>query len=262
VFSEEPPELPVESLKRVSEAGNRIESGVGVAGSLEVVVEVAPGDAFEVTGVTASAVGIRNPEESDGVVRADHPVDSQWVVVGRGPVVSANLQHVRGERRRGESCGGSGVETYKRRERKASFTTVSTTDNEPAGADHLAKIQRYRRLMYASIVVGVVAFIVADELGYSLVGLAVYWAGIVAFFAIWKGTSVTLFDERDTELERRASHVTVGIVGVLGVLTFTSMVVVGETATVEIPQVVWNLFLGYALLFVLWGVVYTVLKYR
>jgi len=136
------------------------------------------------------------------------------------------------------------------------------SDHEPAGADHLATIRRYRRLMYASILVGVGAFLLADWLGYSLVGLAVYWAGIVAFFAIWKGTSVTLFDERDTALERRASHATVGIVGVLGVLTFTSMVVLGETTTVEIPDAVWTLYLGYAGLFALWGAVYTVLKYR
>jgi len=154
------------------------------------------------------------------------------------------------------------VETYKRRERKASFTTVSTTDNEPAGANHLAKVRRYRRLMYASILVGVVGFLVADEFGYSLVGLAVYWAGIVAFLGIWKGTSVTLFDERDTALERRTSHATIGVVGVVGVLTFTSLVVLGETTTVEVPDPVWTLYLGYAALFGLWGAVYTVLKYR
>lgn len=130
------------------------------------------------------------------------------------------------------------------------------------GTGRLAKIRRYRRLMYASILVGVVGFLVADELGYSLAGLAVYWAGIVSFFAIWKGTSVTLFDERDTALERRASHATIGVVGVVGVLTFTSLVALSELATVEIPAFVWTLYLGYAGLFVLWGAVYTVLKYR
>jgi len=130
------------------------------------------------------------------------------------------------------------------------------------GTDRLAKIRRYRRLMYASILVGVAGFIAGDELGYPLAGLAVYWAGILSFFGIWKGTSVTLFDERDAALERRASHATIAIVGVIGVLSFTSLVVVGEMATVEVPDLVWNLYLGYAALFALWGAVYTVLKYR
>ena len=136
------------------------------------------------------------------------------------------------------------------------------SDYDADGANHLAKIRRYRRLMYASILVGVVGFLALDEVGYSLAGLAVYWAGIASFFGIWKGTSVTLYDERDTALERRASHATIGVVGVLGVLTFTSLVVLGETTTTEVPEFVWTLYLGYAALFVLWGAVYTVLKYR
>jgi uncharacterized membrane protein len=154
------------------------------------------------------------------------------------------------------------VETYKPPERKASFTIVSMSEYDADGTNRLARIRRYRRLMYASVLVGVLGFLALDELGYALAGLGVYWAGIVAFLAVWKGTSVTLFDERDTALERRASHATIGVVGALGVLTFTSLVVLGETTTVEVPDAVWTLYLGYAALFVLWGAVYTVLKYR
>jgi len=131
-------------------------------------------------------------------------------------------------------------------------------------SDHtrLAKRRRYRRLMYASILVGVVGFVVADELGYQLVGLAVYWVGILAFVGIWKGTAIALFDERDVDLERRTSLLTLKIAGGLGVLWMSVLVVLNATTTVDIPDRVWGGFLTLSGLFVLYGAVYLILRYR
>lgn len=136
------------------------------------------------------------------------------------------------------------------------------TSPKTAGRTRLAKQRRYRRLMYGSLLGGVVGFILADELGYQLVGLAVYWIGILAFVGIWKGTSVQLFDERDVSLERSASLLTLKIAGVVGVLWMSTMVVVNAATTVDIPDRVWGGFLTLSGLFVLYGVIYLVLRYQ
>jgi len=136
------------------------------------------------------------------------------------------------------------------------------SDHEPTGAGRLAKIRRYRRLMYACIAVGVVGFIAAVELDYPLVGLVVYWAGILAFFAVWKGTSVTLYDERDIDLERRASLLTLQIAGVVGVLAMTVLVVAGQVPSLAVPERVVGGFLAISGLFLVYGVVYTVVRHR
>lgn len=131
-----------------------------------------------------------------------------------------------------------------------------------SGYARLAKRRRYRRLMYASILVGVVGFVVADELGYQLIGLAVYWVGILAFVGIWKRTAIELFDERDVDLERRTSLLTLKISGVVGVLWMSVLVVLNASTTVDIPERVWGGFLTLSGLFVLYGAVYLFLRYR
>jgi len=116
--------------------------------------------------------------------------------------------------------------------------------------------------MYASILVGVVGFVVADEFGYQLVGLAVYWIGILAFVGIWKGTAIELFDERDVDLERRTSLLTLQIAAVVGVLWMSTMVVLNTVTTMDIPDRVLGGFLTLSGLFVLYGAVYLALRYR
>ena len=154
------------------------------------------------------------------------------------------------------------METYKRPERKARFTTVSTNDHEPAETGRLAAVRRYRRLMYGCIGVGVGGFLAAVELDFPLVGLAVYWAGILAFFGVWKGTSVTLYDERDLDLERRASLLTLQIAGAVGLLSMTTLVVADQMPSVAVPERAVGGFLTTSALFVVYGVVYTVVRYR
>jgi len=116
--------------------------------------------------------------------------------------------------------------------------------------------------MYGSLLGGVLGFVIAVELGYQLVGLAVYWVGILTFVGIWKGTSVQIFDERDINLERSASLLTFKIAGVVGVLWMSALVVVDTTTTVEVPDRVSGGFLTLSGLFVLYGVVYFVLRYQ
>jgi len=136
------------------------------------------------------------------------------------------------------------------------------SDHEPTGTGRLAKVRRYRRLMYACIGVGVGGFLVATEFDYPLVGLVVYWAGILAFLGVWKGTSVTLYDERDLDLERRASLLTLQIAGAVGLLAMTTLVVTDQLPSVDVPERVVGGFLAISGLFVLYGIVYTVVRYR
>lgn len=79
---------------------------------------------------------------------------------------------------------------------------------DPSGSTRFAKRRRYRRLLYGAILVGTLGFIAAESVGYPLVGVGLYWLGIIVFVGVLRGTSVTLFDERERELERRASHIT------------------------------------------------------
>jgi uncharacterized membrane protein len=116
--------------------------------------------------------------------------------------------------------------------------------------------------MYAAVLGGVLGFIGAVELGYQLVGLAVYWGGILTFVGIWKGTSVQIFDERDVSLERRTSLLTFQIAGIVGVLWMSTLVVLNTATTVEVPARVRGGFLTLSGLFVLYGVVYLVLRYH
>ncbi|MBX0285566.1 DUF2178 domain-containing protein [Halomicroarcula sp. F28] len=76
--------------------------------------------------------------------------------------------------------------------------------------------------MFGSILVGVAVALVLRNLGYPVVGEAVYWLGILAFFAIWKGTDIQLVDERDWELERRASLTAFQIIGAVAVVGFSA----------------------------------------
>ncbi|SEW03779.1 DUF2178 domain-containing protein [Halobacterium jilantaiense] len=136
------------------------------------------------------------------------------------------------------------------------------SDHEPTGTGRMAKVRRYRRLLFACIGVGVGGFLVAVEFDYPLVGLVVYWAGILAALGVWKGTSVTLYDERDLDLERRASLLTLQIAGVVGVLAMTTLVVTDQMPSVDVPERIVGGFLTISALFIVYGVVYTVVRYR
>lgn len=58
--------------------------------------------------------------------------------------------------------------------------------------------------MIGCVFAGTAGFVAAESAGFPVVGVALYWVGFGGFLAVWQGTSVTLFDERDRALERRA----------------------------------------------------------
>ena len=138
--------------------------------------------------------------------------------------------------------------------------------------------------MTGSILVGVVGFLAALELEHPLIGLAVYWVGILGFVGIWKGTSVQLYagelyavrqqlslwkgtsvqlyDERDAALERRASQLTIQVIAVVAVLLMAVLVIVEATEAMEVPPRVVGGFLTLSGLGLLYGAIYLFVRYR
>lgn len=140
---------------------------------------------------------------------------------------------------------------------------MTMTQSDTAGSDRLAKQRFYRRLLVGFVVGGVtLGLLLREGLGYPLVGEVVYWLGIIGFLAVWRGTSLTLFDERDRALERRASQITLTIFAVVLVFGASSARLLSYTNTYEVPAIVWPALWGYAALFGVFGVVYLWLRYR
>ena len=136
------------------------------------------------------------------------------------------------------------------------------TQYATAGTERIATIRRYRRLMYGSVVVGSLGLVAASRFGYHLLGVGVYWAGVAAFFAIWCGTSVQLFDERDAAIERRASLRTLQVVAAVGIVGIPSAVALAELGHYEMPRELAGAIYGYVGLFAVFAVTYGWTRYR
>jgi len=120
----------------------------------------------------------------------------------------------------------------------------------------LSKRRTYRRLMFGSVLGGTAVGLVLRNLDYPLVGEAVYWVGILAFFAIWKGVDVQLMDERDWELERRASMTALQLILAVAVVGASTARLLTWLTDYTVPVVVWGALYGYIGLFIAFGVAY------
>lgn len=107
-----------------------------------------------------------------------------------------------------------------------------------------------------------IGLLLREVLGYPLLGEVVYWVGIIGFLAVWIGSPVTLFDERDTALERRASKLTLELCAVVLALGASTARVLTYTDTISVPSEIWAVLWGYVALFVTFAVIYSWLRYR
>lgn len=138
------------------------------------------------------------------------------------------------------------------------MTPTATSEPSP-----LAKQRKYRRLMVGFVGGGVLlALLLREVLGYPLVSEVVYWVGIVGFLAVWLGTSVTLFDERDRALERRASQLTLTLFAPVLVVAASLARVLPKVSDYAVPEAVGHALYGYVALYGMFGVVYLGLRYR
>jgi len=126
----------------------------------------------------------------------------------------------------------------------------------------LQRIRFYRRLLYGFLAVGVVGFLVVETLGYPLVAVALYWGGLLGMLGVKFGTSVQLFDERDRALERRASNLTLYLVGGALIIAAPAVFALEATGRYEVSPAVSGALLGFSAMFLLFGAVYLAVRYR
>lgn len=128
--------------------------------------------------------------------------------------------------------------------------TIST------GSNRLAKKRQYRRAMWGSLFGGIVIALVLRVLGYPLVSEAVYWVGIIGFLGIWQGTSLTLFDERDVTIERRASQLALAISAVVLVVGASAVRVLSVVGEYTVSPTVSGFLYGYMAVFVTFAIAF------
>lgn len=122
--------------------------------------------------------------------------------------------------------------------------------------DRLARRRRYRRL-FVGLVGGAVAGSLALRIiGYPLVAEAVYLLGLAGILAVVFGAPVTLFDERDAALERRASQITIGVFAFVLILGASAARLLPRLTPYEVPPEVRGALYGYVAVFVVFGVAY------
>lgn len=120
----------------------------------------------------------------------------------------------------------------------------------------VARRRRYRRLLFGAVGVGVVAGLGLRLLDYPIAGEAVYWLGVLAFLAVWRLSPVRLFDERDEELELRASRLTMTAAAVVLVVGASGARLVTHLGVYDVPAFVSGVLYGYVGLFVLFALAF------
>ena len=126
--------------------------------------------------------------------------------------------------------------------------------------------RRYRRLILGLVTVGIASLFAGIAVEQSLAGLVVYAVAVVGAMATTAfgryRSSVTLGDERERELERRASHVTFQLFGYLGLFTFIALFLLDATGRHSIEGATETLLYAYSVISLTWGAIYLGLRYR
>lgn len=126
--------------------------------------------------------------------------------------------------------------------------------------------RRYRRFMLGVLAVGIVSLFVGIEFDQHLAGLVVYAAAVVVGFGVLLyarlDDSMALQDEREAELERRASHVTFQLFGYVGLFVFVGLFLLDATGQRALGATAETLLYAYAVISLTWGGIYLWLRYR
>jgi peptidoglycan biosynthesis protein MviN/MurJ (putative lipid II flippase) len=130
------------------------------------------------------------------------------------------------------------------------------------GHERLEKRKRYRWAYVGSLLTGIVAMFVAMRLGYPLVGIGLYWAGVLGMGVVFWCSPVELFDERDRSLERRAAALTLNVMAVVGVATIPGAVFLEKAGYLTITPTMTGMALGYLAFYAVGAAVYAVVWLR
>lgn len=126
--------------------------------------------------------------------------------------------------------------------------------------------RRYRRAIIGLVLVGSAALLGGLAADQSLPGLVVYAVAAVAAVGLTVAgrlrESVVLGDEREAQLERRASHVVFQVFGYLGLFGFVALFLLDATGRYAFPDVARPLLRAYAVICLSWLGVYAILRFR
>jgi uncharacterized membrane protein len=130
----------------------------------------------------------------------------------------------------------------------------------------IQKGKRYRRLIYGLFTIAIVSFFIGMLIEQFLAGLVVYTVtgvgGIALTFYLQHRSSVSLEDEREQELGRRASSITFQLFGYLGLFAFITLFFLDALGRYSLSGTAETLLYAYAVITLTWGAIYTVLRYR
>lgn len=132
--------------------------------------------------------------------------------------------------------------------------------------DSYRNARTYRRAAYGSILLGTAALLIGSWIGLGLVGLVVYVLGVLGGFGLMayvrRAESFSLADEREAALERRASHYTVSLFGAFGWVALVGASLLDATGYRVMSSVEETLLFAFAAFFLVWGVIYGLLRRR
>ncbi|WP_435077537.1 DUF2178 domain-containing protein [Halococcus sp. AFM35] len=126
--------------------------------------------------------------------------------------------------------------------------------------------KRYRRLINGLFAVGIVSLLAGMLIEQTLAGLVVYTVAVLGAIGtttvLQYRSSVSLQDERERELGRRASSITFQLFGYLGLFTFIALFLLDATGRYPMNETAVTLLYAYAVICLTWGAIYTALRYR
>ena len=130
----------------------------------------------------------------------------------------------------------------------------------------IQKGQRYNRIITAVFAIGVLSFFVGMALNRYVVGLVVYsvacLSGIAALLYLRFASPVRLADERQQRLHERTSGAFVTLVAMVGLPTVIGLYLFDATEYYTISPFLCGAISGVSGLYLLWGVIYGIYRYR
>lgn len=136
------------------------------------------------------------------------------------------------------------------------------TPTETPATKRLSRARSYRQLFFGLIGAGVVLNVALRVLDYPLAAEATYLLGFLAAVAVWRGTSLTLFDERDEAIERRASQLALSASALVLIFGASAARVASATGVYDVPAAVHGFLYGYVAVFVTFGLAFAYVRSR
>lgn len=126
--------------------------------------------------------------------------------------------------------------------------------------------QRYNRLITVVFAIGVAAFFVGMLANQTFAGLIVYavagLAGIASLLYLRFVSSVELADERSRRLHERTSGTVITLVAFVTLPIVIGLYLLDALAVYDIGPTLWGAIFALSGLYLTWGLVYVIYKYR